>query len=98
MFAKLGQERELDRIKRDLAANGFDYDQCDGFIDTIKTKGNRNGIMGIVYDAETKTYKQAPKISQTEADKIYKRTVKQESVDNIFDDMEYVDEQDDLPF
>lgn len=98
MFAKQGQERELDRIKRDLATNGFDYDQCDGFIDTIKTKGNRNGIIGIVYDSETKTYKQAPKISQTEADKIYKRTVKQESVDNIFDDMEYVDEQDDLPF
>ena len=98
MFAKQGQERELERIKRDLAANGFDYDQCDGFIDTIKTKGNRNGIMGIVYDAETKTYKQAPKISQTEADKIYKRTVKQESVDNIFDDMEYVDDDGDLPF
>ena len=100
MFAKQGQERELDRIKRDLAANGFDYDQCDGFIDTIKTKGNRNGIMGIVYDAETKTYKQAPKISQTEADKIYKQTIKQESVDNIFDDMDYVDELDngDLPF
>lgn len=101
MFAKQGQERELDRIKRDLATNGFDYDKCDGFIDTIKTKGNRNGIIGIVYDAETKTYKQAEKITQTEADKIFHQVEKQKSV---FDDMVDIGEAEDdylngtLPF
>lgn len=92
MFAKQGQEKELNRLKQDLANAGFDYEQCDGFIDTIKTKGNRNGIIGIVFDPETKTYKQAPKITKTEADKIYKSIEKQKSVfdDSIFDDMKDV--------
>lgn len=67
------QEKELEYIKQDLAKNGFDYEKCDGFIDTVKAKGNGNGIIGITYDAETKTYKQAEKVSKTEADKIYKK-------------------------
>lgn len=96
MFVRKGQEGELERIKQDLAHNGFDYDKCDGFIDTIKTKGNRNGIIGIVYDNETKTYRQADKISQTEADHIYKKVTKQES---MFDDfMAEVEIDGDLPF
>lgn len=97
MFVRQGQDKELDRLKQDLAKNGFDYDKCDGFIDTIKTKGNANGIIGIVYDPDTKTYKQAEKISQTEADKIYKRTTKQNSFDDILTEVE--DDLDgDLPF
>lgn len=89
----------MNRLKQDLANAGFDYEQCDGFIDTIKTKGNRNGIIGIVFDPETKTYKQAPKITKTEADKIYKSIEKQKSVfdDGIFDDMKDVMDGD-LPF
>lgn len=101
MFAKQGQEKELNRIKQDLASAGFDYEQCDGFIDTIKTKGNRNGIIGIKYDAETKTYTQASKITKTEADKIYKSYEKQERMSDseLFGELNEIDYMDgDLPF
>ena len=53
------------------------------------------------YDAETKTYKQAEKITQTEADKIFHQVEKQKSV---FDDMVDISEVEDdyldgkLPF
>lgn len=81
LYPKKGQEKEVDYIKQDLAKSGFDYDKCDGFIDTIKSKGNGNGIVGIVYDKDSKTYRQAPKISKTEADKIYRQYAKQGSVE-----------------
>jgi archaellum biogenesis ATPase FlaH len=67
-----GQEKMIDKFKQDLAQAGFNYDSCDSFIDVLKTKGNGNGVVGLIFDTMTKTYKQAPKISKTEADKIYK--------------------------
>jgi len=98
LYPKKGQEKELEYIKRDLATSGFSYDKCDGFIDIIKTKGNGKGIVGIVYDAETKTYKQAPKISQTEADKIIKATTTNvNTVDDILNGFEY-EESGYIPF
>ena len=72
------QEKELDYIRQDLLKNGFDYDKCDGFIDTVKSKGNGNGIIGLIYDSETKTYRQAEKISKTEADNIFKEKKKRD--------------------
>lgn len=91
------QEKELNFIKQDLAKNGFDYDKCDGFVDTVKSKGNGNGIIGIVYNPETKTYSQAPKISTTEADKIYKKLSKAPKQDEISLEP-YEDDDDELPF
>lgn len=90
------QERELEYIKKDLLKNGFDYDKCDGFIDTVKSKGNGNGIIGIQYNPETKTYCQAPKISKTEADKIYKKMQQTLEASIELDDLMQVDEE--LPF
>lgn len=84
IFARKGQEKELEKMKEDLARNGFDYDKCDAFVDTIKSKGNGNGIIGLKYDSETKTYSQAEKITKTEADKIIRTTYKQQSIG--FDD------------
>ena len=92
IFARKGQERELDKMKQDLATNGFNYDTCDGFIDTIKSKGNGNGIIGLKYIPENKTYVQADKISKTEADRIIKSTFKQETIN-----FETIDSGD-LPF
>lgn len=61
LYPTKDQMKELEYIKKDLAINGYDYDKCDGFIDTVKSKGNGNGIIGIVYDSNTQTYRQAPK-------------------------------------
>jgi hypothetical protein len=70
MLNKASKDYEI--MTRELAKCGFDIEQCDGILAVIKTKGNGNGYVGIKYDADTKTYRQAPKISQTQADKIFK--------------------------
>ena len=79
------ESKDYAQLTQELARCGFDVNQCDGVLAVLKTKGNSNGYVGIVYDKETKTYKQAPKISQTEADKIFKRVVKQQSFANSID-------------
>ena len=67
-------------LTKELARCGFDINQCDGVLAVIKTKGNGNGYVGLTYDHERKVYKQAPKISQTEADKIFKTVAKKKSI------------------
>ena len=64
--------KDYETLTKELAKCGFDITKCDGVLSVIKTKGNQNGYVGICYDAETKTYSQAPKISKTSADKIFK--------------------------
>lgn len=71
-------EKVLEKFKKDCVGCGYDFDKCDGFIEVGKTKGVGNGIVGIVYDGDSKTFKQAPKVSKTEADKIYKKFEKKE--------------------
>lgn len=83
------------RFEQDLARNGFDIQQCDGVIEVIKTKGNGNALIGIKYNAETHTYSQAEVISKTKADTIYKRVIRQESIDDL---REIVADDDELPF
>lgn len=73
IFTNKETAKQLDRFIQDCAKCGFDYDKCDGFIEVVKTKGNGNGIIGLNYDKETKTYKQATKITKTDADFIFKK-------------------------
>lgn len=89
IYVGQGQEKMFNKFVEDCAKCGFDYEKCDGFLEVLKTKGNGNGIVGLSYDAETKTYKQAPKMSLTEADKIYKEyatTNKQIELIEVSDD------------
>ena len=78
-------EKVLDRFKQDCAKCGFDFDKCDGFIEVAKTKGNGNGIVGLKYDADTKRFEQAPKVSKTDADKIYKRYESKQNLQTAMD-------------
>lgn len=64
--------KDYENLSREMARCGFDIAKCDGVLSVIKTKGNSNGYVGLIYDSETKTYKQAEKISKTEADNIFK--------------------------
>lgn len=73
--------KDYEILTRELAKCGFNIDKCDGVLSVIKTKGNSNGYVGLKYDSETKTYRQADKISQTEADKIFKVRPKQGSIE-----------------
>lgn len=95
------QKKQLERFKADLAKNGFDFDKCDSFIEVLKTKGNGNGIIGLNYIAESKTFVQAEKIAKTEADKIYKRYEKQVEMAELIEDNQILpitDENDNLLF
>lgn len=94
------QDRALDRFKQDCAKCGFDYEKCDSFLEVLKTKGNKNGIVGLKYLADNKTFEQAQKVSQTDADKIYKKYEgsQQTSLDwDNHSDLMPVDDED-LPF
>lgn len=83
-------------LTKELAKCGFDINHCDGIFSVIKTKGNKNGCVGVIYDSDTKTYHQAPKISKTEADRIYKRTQQTLETSIELDGLMQVD--DELPF
>ena len=87
------ESKEYARFKQDLARDGFDIDDCDNVIEVLKTKGNGNGLVGLKYNADTKTYNQAPKISKTKADKIYHSVARQQWIE-----MSEVDDEAELPF
>lgn len=90
------QSKDYELLTKELAKCGFDINKCDGVLSVIKTKGNQNGYVGLIYDAETKTYRQADKISKTEADKIFKakKSFEQGRID--LDLLEPTDEE--MPF
>ena len=88
--------KDYETLTRELAKCGFDIEQCDGVLSVIKTKGNSNGYVGLKYDSETKTYRQAKKISPTEADKIFKVKAKQSKILEMGTWEEMAD--DELPF
>lgn len=90
------ESKDYERLKKDLATCGFDIAKCDGVLSVLKTKGNGNGVVGIVYDSETKTYRQAEKISKTEADKIFKQVEKQTKLIELDEDNPFGDDK--LPF
>lgn len=94
IYVAKGQERMLEKFRMDCAKCGFDYDECDSFLEVLKTKGNGNGIIGLNYDSETKTYKQARKMSSTEADKVFKTRAKQ----SRFSMMGEWEDDDEIPF
>lgn len=89
--------KDYENLSKQLAKCGFNIEQCDGILSVIKTKGNGNGLVGLVYDPDSKTYKQAPKISKTEADRIFKTIAKKQSIFDS-DNWEEIGDDDILPF
>lgn len=85
-------------LARYLCKNGFDIEHCDGVIEVIKTKGNGNTVVGIDYDFESKTYKQSKIITETEADKVFKK-YENKPIQQAIEDLEMVEIDDgELPF
>lgn len=66
--------KDYDRLTKYLADCGFDITKCDGVLQVMKTKGNGYGWVGLKYDAETLTYRQADKVLKTKADEIVKQS------------------------
>lgn len=79
------EKPDYKRLKADIAKYGFDLADCDNVIEVLKTKGNCTGLVGLKYDAETKTYRQASKISKTKADQIFKAVENQTKIDDLYE-------------
>lgn len=57
---------EYEEIEKALFNSGYNIEKCDGIVEVIKTKGNSCKMVGLIYDTDTKTYKQAPKLTEQE--------------------------------
>lgn len=57
---------EYEEIERALFNSGYNIEKCDGIVEVIKTKGNSCKMVGLIYDMDTKTYKEAPKLTEQE--------------------------------
>lgn len=47
---------EYKKLRLDMAKAGYDMLQCDGILEVLKTKGNENGLVGLKFDIEKRTY------------------------------------------
>lgn len=59
-------DNERSEIERSLFNSGYNIEKCDGIVEVIKTKGNSCKMVGLVYDFDSKTYKEAPKLTEKE--------------------------------
>lgn len=57
---------EREEVEKALFSSGYNIEKCDGIVEVIKTKGNSCKMVGLTYDMDTKTYKQAPKLTEHE--------------------------------
>lgn len=61
---------EYKRIRLDLAKAGYDMGECDGMLEVLKTKGNENGIIGLVFDKTLRTYRIAKEYFGSEKEEL----------------------------
>jgi replicative DNA helicase len=59
-------ESEKDFMTKYLLDNDYLIDNCDSIIEVLKTKGNKNGVVGLSYDPELKTFKEVRKLAPEE--------------------------------
>lgn len=64
-------DSDLEEVKKVLLLNDYDIERCDSVLEVLKTKGNACKMVGLVYDKETKTYKEAYKMPSDEAKRLY---------------------------
>lgn len=51
--------QEYEEIRKVLARNNYDIDNCNAVVEVLKTKGNACKMVGLTYDFDTKTYHEA---------------------------------------
>lgn len=61
---------EYKRLRLDMAKAGYDMLQCDGILEVLKTKGNENGLVGLKFDFEKRTYYLADVIVGTKQEEL----------------------------
>ena len=66
-------DSDLEEVKKVLLLNDYDIERCDSILEVLKTKGNACKMVGLVYDKDTKTYKEAIKLPSEEAMQMYQQ-------------------------
>lgn len=59
-------DSDKDSIRKYLYDCGYILDNCDSVIEVLKTKGNKNGLVGLTYDKDLKTYKEVRRLTTEE--------------------------------
>lgn len=59
-------ESEKDILSKYLYENGYLLDNCDSVVEVLKTKGNKNGVVGLVYDRDFKTFREVRRLTDEE--------------------------------
>lgn len=54
-------DSEYKRLSKYMANEGYDITQASSVLEVLKTKGEKCGLVGLVYDPLTKTYQQLPR-------------------------------------
>ena len=54
-------DSEYKRLAKYMASEGYDIAQASSVLEVLKTKGEKCGLVGLLYDPLTKTYKQLPR-------------------------------------
>ena len=47
---------EYKKLRLDMAKAGYDMLKCDGILEVLKTKGNENGLVGLIFDTDKRTF------------------------------------------
>ena len=63
-------DAEKDSLRSIVLRNGYLIENCDSIIEVVKTKGTANGMVGLSYDKDTKTYKEVRKVTQEEFERM----------------------------
>ncbi len=54
-------DSEYKRLAKYMTSEGYDITQASSVLEVLKTKGEKCGLVGLIYDPLTKTYKQLPR-------------------------------------
>lgn len=59
-------DTEKDNLRKLVLRNGYLIENCDSIIEVVKTKGTANGMVGLKYDKDTKTYIEVKRLTPDE--------------------------------
>lgn len=62
-------DAEKENVRKYALNCGYNIEECDAFIEVLKTKGNANGIVGLRYNKELKTYTEVKRMDQEDINK-----------------------------
>jgi len=69
MRTDIMNDEEKMKLTYYLLENNYLFENCDAVIEVLKTKGNKNGVLGLKYDKITRNFTEIEKITDLEKEK-----------------------------